>query len=85
MLSPEDRRLALPDDLDGYATAGARQPSIRRRAARWHVQERLVGWVLGGALLAWLLAWAGLLYPLSQGVALGWYVTPLRGSTQPQD
>lgn len=69
MLSPENKRIALADALDGYATAGDHQPSIRRRAARWHVQERLLGWVLGGALLAWLLARVGLLYPL--GLA-GW-------------
>lgn len=68
MLIPDRKRLALADDLDVYATAGERQPSIRCRAARWQVQERL-GWVPGGVLLGWLVARIGLLFPL--GLA-GW-------------
>lgn len=69
LLIPDRKRLALAADLDGYANAGDRQPSIRRRAARWHVQERTVGWLLGSVLLGWLVARVGLLYPL--GLA-GW-------------
>ena len=64
MLIPDSKRLALAEDLDGYAMAGERRPSICRRAARWHVQERTVGWVLGGVLLGWLVARVGLVFPL---------------------
>jgi len=64
LLIPDRKRLALAEDLERYATAGERQPNIRRRAARWHVQERLSHWLLGGALLCWLLGRVWLLYPL---------------------
>ena len=64
LLIPDRKRLELADELEHYATAGERQPNIRFRAARWHVQERLTHWLLGGVLLVWLLGRVWLLYPL---------------------
>jgi len=73
------KRLALAEDLERYATAGERQPNIRRRAARWHVQERLSHWLLGGALLCWLLGRVWLLYPLGLvGWAKAWAYAGIR-------
>lgn len=63
MLIPDRKREALADDLDNYANAGKRQANIRRRAARWYVQERTATWLLGGALLLWLLVRFWVLYP----------------------
>lgn len=63
MLIPDHKREALADDLDNYANAGDRQANIRRRAARWYMQERTATWLLGGVLLFWLLVRFWVLYP----------------------
>ena len=64
LLIPDRKRLALAEDLENYASAGERQPNIRLRAARWHVQDRLFHWLFSAGLLIWLLGRPWLLFPL---------------------
>lgn len=58
--------LELADELDNYQTAGEQQPSIRRRAALWCSQSRLLAWSMALLLLVLLLgrlaAFIALLY-----------------------
>lgn len=65
MLIPDRKRLELADELELYnAATSDEQADIRYHAARWHVQERLASWVLGGTLFFWLLFRFWVLVPI---------------------
>lgn len=65
MLLPDGKRLQLAEELELYNAADSdEQADIRYRAARWHVQERLASWLLGGALFFWLLVRFWVLVPI---------------------